>query len=266
MHIASFAANECLIDLNFTAKCTGHILMHGLANAVHHKPRRFLGNADGPGYLAGANSVLAIADHPERTHPFIESKRTIFKYRPNLQRELLLASRAKPDAASLDKGVLLGATARARDNSIGPAKVKRVPKAAVWVTEVNDRFLKRAGNVHGLEVRRHALCVKYIITQISARRMQLLGTRGRIELAMPFTPPPDRASCILIDDGRDLAGSGICTETFPPCNQFTILGEAFSRAVREGGSVPVPLTDALKNMAVIEAIVHSGRSGGWEAP
>jgi predicted dehydrogenase len=98
------------------------------------------------------------------------------------------------------------------------------------------------------------------------QRMQLLGTHGRIEMPMPFTPPPDRASYILIDDGRDLAGSGICTETFPPCNQFTIQGEAFSRAVREGGSVPVPLSDAIKNMAVIEAIVRSGRSGRWETP
>jgi len=41
------------------------------------------------------------------------------------------------------------------------------------------------------------------------QQMQLLGTRGRIEMAMPFTPPPDRPSHILIDDGRDLAGSGI---------------------------------------------------------
>ena len=98
------------------------------------------------------------------------------------------------------------------------------------------------------------------------QRMQLLGTRGRIEMVVPFTPPPDRAGYIFIDDGRDLAGSGICTETFPPCNQFTIQGEAFSRAVREGGSVPVPLTDAIKNMAVIEAIVRSGQSGRWEAP
>jgi predicted dehydrogenase len=98
------------------------------------------------------------------------------------------------------------------------------------------------------------------------QRMQLLGTRGRIELPMPFTPPPDRASHILIDDGRDLAGGGICTETFAPCNQFTIQAEAFSRAVREGAGVPVPLTDAIKNMAVIEALARSGQSSRWEAP
>jgi predicted dehydrogenase len=49
-------------------------------------------------------------------------------------------------------------------------------------------------------------------------------------------------------------------------NQFTIQGEAFSRAVREGTNVPVPLTDAIKNMAVIEAIVRSGQSVGGKRP
>jgi predicted dehydrogenase len=98
------------------------------------------------------------------------------------------------------------------------------------------------------------------------QRMQLLGTRGRIEMTTPFTPPPERACLIAIDDGRDLAGSGMTTETFTACNQFTIQGETFSRAVREGTGVPVPLTDALKNMAVIEAVLRSAKSGKWEAP
>ena len=95
-------------------------------------------------------------------------------------------------------------------------------------------------------------------TQLVYRqRMQLLGTLGRMEIVVPFTPPPDHACQILIDDGGDLAGSGITTETFPAVNQFTIQGEVFSRAVREGTSVPVPLTDAIKNVAVIEAIFRS---------
>jgi predicted dehydrogenase len=98
------------------------------------------------------------------------------------------------------------------------------------------------------------------------QRMQLLGTKGRIEIPTPFTPPTDRATHILIDDGSDLAGGGVTTETFPVCNQFTIQGEVFSRAVREGTRVPVPVEDAIKNMAVIEAIVCSAQSGRWESP
>jgi predicted dehydrogenase len=93
------------------------------------------------------------------------------------------------------------------------------------------------------------------------QRLQLLGTLGRIEMVMPFTPPPDLACQILIEDGQRTT-----TETFPLCNQFTIQGEVFSRAVREGTGVPVPLTDAVKNMAVIEAIFRSAKSGRWETP
>ena len=98
------------------------------------------------------------------------------------------------------------------------------------------------------------------------QRMQLLGTKGRIEIEIPFNAPNDRPCRILIDDGRDLLGSGITVETFPICDQYTIQGDVFSRAVREGSKVPVPLADAIKNMAVIEAIFRSAETGAWESP
>jgi predicted dehydrogenase len=98
------------------------------------------------------------------------------------------------------------------------------------------------------------------------QRMQVLGTKGRIEIEIPFNAPNDRPCRIFIDDGRDLMGGGITVETFPVCDQYTIQGDVFSKAVREGGEVPVPLTDAIKNMAVIEAVFRSAESGVWEKP
>ena len=98
------------------------------------------------------------------------------------------------------------------------------------------------------------------------QRMQFLGTKGRIEIEIPFNAPKDRPCRIFIDDGGELFGSGITTESFPTCDQYTVQGDVFSRAVREGGQVPVPLGDAIKNMAVIEAIFRSVESGRWEAP
>ena len=70
----------------------------------------------------------------------------------------------------------------------------------------------------------------------------------------------------LIDDGRDVFGSGIATQDFPICDQYTIQGDVFSRAVRGDADVPVSLEDAIKNMAVIDAIFRSGDSGKWETP
>jgi predicted dehydrogenase len=98
------------------------------------------------------------------------------------------------------------------------------------------------------------------------QRMQFLGTTGRIEMEIPFNAPPDRACRIFIDDGRDVFGGGIRIETIPVCDQYTVQGDAFSRAIREASEVPVPLEEAIGNMAVIEAVFRAGESGRWEKP
>ncbi len=98
------------------------------------------------------------------------------------------------------------------------------------------------------------------------QRINIFGTKGRIEVEIPFNAPPDRPTRILIDDGRDIFGGGITTETLPVCDQYTIQGDAFSRAILDGTEVPVPLEDAIKNMAVIEAVFRSAASGKGEVP
>jgi predicted dehydrogenase len=101
---------------------------------------------------------------------------------------------------------------------------------------------------------------------IPYQRIHFLGTRGRIELEVPFNASPDRPTRLFIDSTGDLTGSGITSETFPACDQYTLQGEAFAKAVREGTEVPVPLEDSIGNMAVIEAIFNSARSGQWVTP
>jgi len=98
------------------------------------------------------------------------------------------------------------------------------------------------------------------------QRVLFLGTKGRIEIEIPFNPPKDRPTRMFIDATGDLFGSGTTTETFPVCDQYTLQGDSFSKAVLEGGEVPVPLEDAIKNMEVIEAVFRSGETGQWESP
>ena len=98
------------------------------------------------------------------------------------------------------------------------------------------------------------------------QRMQIYGTKGRIELEIPFNAPPDRPTRLLRDDGSSLFGAGVQAEEFPDCDQYTIQGDLFSRAILEDGPVAVPLEDALHNMRVIDAIVRSAESGRWEQP
>lgn len=98
------------------------------------------------------------------------------------------------------------------------------------------------------------------------QRMNLVGTKGRIEIEIPFNAPNDRPCRIFIDDGGDLSGKTITTEMFPVCDQYTIQGDLFSRAIRENSGVPVPVGDGVKNMAVLEAAFRSAESGKWERP
>jgi predicted dehydrogenase len=101
---------------------------------------------------------------------------------------------------------------------------------------------------------------------IPYQRIHFLGTRGRIELEVPFNAPPDRPTRLFIDISGDLSGSGISTEIFPVGDQYTAQGEAFAKAVREGTDVPVSIEDAIGNMAVIEAVFESARTGQWAVP
>jgi predicted dehydrogenase len=98
------------------------------------------------------------------------------------------------------------------------------------------------------------------------QRMQFLGTKGRIEIEIPFNAPPNKATRIFVDDGSDVGGAGIKTETIPACDQYTIQGDVFCKAILEDRDVPVPLEDAIANMAVIDAIFRAAESAKWEKP
>jgi predicted dehydrogenase len=101
---------------------------------------------------------------------------------------------------------------------------------------------------------------------VSAQRVQVLGTRGRIEVEIPFNAPNDRPCRVFVDDGRDVFGGGIEVVSFETCDQYTIQGDLFSKAILDGTPVPIPLEDALLNMRVIEAVFRSAESGGWVEP
>jgi predicted dehydrogenase len=111
-------------------------------------------------------------------------------------------------------------------------------------------------------------CIFTASTQmVYYQKMQFLGTQGRIDVEIPFNPPTDRPSRIFIDDGKHFgAGDPLAIESFPLCNQFTIQGDAFSKAIRGAGELPNPLEDAIRNMAVIEAIFRSAETRKWENP
>jgi predicted dehydrogenase len=98
------------------------------------------------------------------------------------------------------------------------------------------------------------------------QRMQIHGTTGRIEVQIPFNAPNDRPCRIFFDDGRELGDASAKPIDFPVVDQYTLQSDRFSDAVRGIGDVPVPVEDAIANMAVIDALFRSAESRCWETP
>ena len=94
--------------------------------------------------------------------------------------------------------------------------------------------------------------------------MQLHGSKGRIQLEIPFNPPHDRVNRLVVDDGRDLTGGGKSIIEIPAANHFLLQADRFADAVRGNGEVPVKLEDSIANMAVIDALFRSAGSGRAE--
>ena len=98
------------------------------------------------------------------------------------------------------------------------------------------------------------------------QRVQIFGTKGRIEIEIPFNAPPDRPCRIFLDDGVDPSGRHAEILDLQKCDQYTMQGDLFSRSIREGTELPVQLEGSVRNMAVIEAIFRSAKSDQWEKP
>jgi len=98
------------------------------------------------------------------------------------------------------------------------------------------------------------------------QRVTIMGGEGRIEVMIPFNAPIDRPTEIVIDPGADLVGGGRRIETFPICDQYTLQGDAFSRAIVDEAKLEFGIEDAIANMRVIDALFRSAKSGAWERP
>lgn len=104
-------------------------------------------------------------------------------------------------------------------------------------------------------------------TQLGARQnVEILGTKGRLSVTVPFNPDPAKPTELVIDDARDLYAGGAVRESFNPCDAYTVQADAFSEAIRLDTPFAHPIADAVLNMRIIDALFRSEGSGRWEAP
>jgi predicted dehydrogenase len=96
-------------------------------------------------------------------------------------------------------------------------------------------------------------------TQLTSyQRVNIFGTKGRIEIEIPFNAPPDKPCRIWHQSGEDVEEIvlGIC-------DQYTLQGDLFAQAILHDTAVPTPLDDAVRNMRVLQALVKSAQQESW---
>ena len=98
------------------------------------------------------------------------------------------------------------------------------------------------------------------------QRVVILGSEGRIEVPVPFTPPKEHRCRIVIDCGGSLDGTSAVFEDFAPVDQYQVQCDLAATAFRGEATPEFPIEDAIANMRVIDALYRSATSGRWEKP
>jgi predicted dehydrogenase len=102
-------------------------------------------------------------------------------------------------------------------------------------------------------------------TRVTAyQRVQVFGTRKRLEIEIPFNAPNDRPCRLWTDDGRDLFGGGVEAMAVDTCDQYRIQGDLLSKTILDGAPQPYPLEMSVRNMEIIDAVFRSAEFGHWE--
>jgi predicted dehydrogenase len=97
------------------------------------------------------------------------------------------------------------------------------------------------------------------------QRVTILGTDGRIEMPVPFTPAKEFACRIIIDSGKSLDGSSAQFEDFPQVDQYALQCDTAAAVFLGELEQEFPIEDAIANMRVIDALYRSAATGRWEA-
>jgi len=90
------------------------------------------------------------------------------------------------------------------------------------------------------------------------QRVHIYGTEGRISIGIPFNVPPDRPTHVfLAHGGEPPVAPDVEDLTFETADPYGVEADAFAASILDGGPPPIPATDAIANMRVIERIVEA---------
>ncbi len=104
-----------------------------------------------------------------------------------------------------------------------------------------------------------------VSTQLTPyQRLQIVGTKKRVEIVIPFNPPQGKTTVLRLDDGTALDDRAGEIETIAACDQYAEQAEAFADAVLGRIDLPYDVNNAIQNMRILDALFASEKSGGWE--
>lgn len=98
------------------------------------------------------------------------------------------------------------------------------------------------------------------------QRVNIFGTKARLEVEIPFNAPQGGAMKLYLDDGKKLGDASAKTIKIAKADQYQLEGEAFSRVVRGEEPLVYGVEDAILQAKVLDAIFRSAKSGRWEKP
>jgi predicted dehydrogenase len=93
------------------------------------------------------------------------------------------------------------------------------------------------------------------------QRVQIVGTKGRIEVEIPFNAPPDTPNRIFVQGMEMNKGKWI---SYPVSDQYQLQAEQFNRIIRKKEKQVWGVDDAITNMKILDALFKSGKSGRFE--
>ncbi len=96
------------------------------------------------------------------------------------------------------------------------------------------------------------------IRNFPRQQVQIFGTGGHISVDMPFNAYNDVSLNLCITTHL-----GTRHVNFAPADQYLLEIEAFSQAIQSAATTPIPIQDAVNNMAVIDAIFASEEKQNW---
>lgn len=95
------------------------------------------------------------------------------------------------------------------------------------------------------------------------QRVQILGTTGRVELEIPFNAPADGPARVFVDDGSRKDGSSRQEVSAETVDQYAAQADAFVAAATGEAAPAMTLEESRANLAVIDALFESERTGAW---